>query len=379
MVVMLAAAQVSAGAEGFLLLTEADAAAVKGKKAAGRAIRSAAEKAMKEGPWSVTFHRPQGTPAGPNDFYSEGPYWWPDPKNPGGPYIRRDGETNHDRFVANDRDQNAMCAAAAALGMGAWLFDEPRYNKRLQEVLRVWFLNQKTRMNPHLEYGQAVRGRNHGRGAGLIETRPYIWLIQGVLLAETAPGWDPRTGAEMRRWFGEYLSWFTTSEKGKQEVKAGNNHSTWWAAQVASFAVFARDAKTQAFVWDLYRDYLLGQFQADGSAPKEEARTRSLAYSAMNLDAFGLLCRMAQVQGVDLWQAKSPNGASIVTAMQYLLPYVTKQKPWTKPQITPYEANKNYFLALAAVGLKDRSFAEAQRGAGLDGGAHASLLALMLD
>ena len=46
-----------------------------------------AEAALKAGPWSVTYHRPVGlgVDAGPNDYYSEGPYWWPDPKNPNGP------------------------------------------------------------------------------------------------------------------------------------------------------------------------------------------------------------------------------------------------------------------------------------------------------
>jgi hypothetical protein len=44
---------------------------------------------MKGGPWSVTYRRPERLQIASNDYYSEGPYWWPDPKNPQGPYIRK--------------------------------------------------------------------------------------------------------------------------------------------------------------------------------------------------------------------------------------------------------------------------------------------------
>ena len=132
----------------LLLLTEADAAAMKKLATHPRAvsIRKAADKAMKAPLLSVTTARPKNTPAGVNDFYSEGPYWWPDPKNPAGPYIRRDGETNPDRFVDNDRDLNRVCDVVLSLGTAAYLFEEPKYTKRAAEVLRAWFLDEKTRM-----------------------------------------------------------------------------------------------------------------------------------------------------------------------------------------------------------------------------------------
>lgn len=372
---------VCAAADSYLLLTAADAAALKhsaAQHASAANLRKAADQALEAGPWSVTFSRPRGTPAGPHDFFSEGPYWWPDPKNPKGPYIRRDGEVNPNRFTDNDRHQNEMCEAALALGTAAWLFDDARYNARLQKVLSTWFLDEKTRMAPHLNFAQAIRGRTTGRAAGLIETRPYIWLIQGVMLAEHAPGWNPETGRALRQWFTEFLRWFTTDEKGKQEMKSGNNHSTWWAAQVAAFALFTGDTGKQRMVWDLYRGFLLpGQFRPDGSAPREEARTRSLSYSAMNLDAFALLCRMAQVAGVDLWHYKTPKGVTMTKAFDYLAPYVTGEKVWQKPQITKFDGSRTIFLALAGHGLNRDDYLAAQRRVGLSGGAAADFIALL--
>src|SRR5213594_3592179 len=64
--------------------------------------------ATKAGPWSVTSHRPDDVKADPHDYYSEGPYWWPDPKNPRGPYIRKDGERNPNRFQHNRSDLGDM-------------------------------------------------------------------------------------------------------------------------------------------------------------------------------------------------------------------------------------------------------------------------------
>src|SRR5882724_12495426 len=104
-----------------ILVTPAQAAKL--RPLANDAVRQNAAAALKSGPWSVTNHRPPDVTAGPNDYYSEGPYWWPDPKNPKGPYIRKDGERNHDRYLNNRNDLGSMCTAVLALGMGGLLGD----------------------------------------------------------------------------------------------------------------------------------------------------------------------------------------------------------------------------------------------------------------
>ena len=364
-----AAGTALAAGSGLLLLSGEEATRVKAAVARGdervataaQRLRRAAGKALKEGPWSVTFERPAGVPTGKHDFYSEGPYWWPDPKNPKGPYIRRDGETNPDRFMHHRNDCERMGDAVFALGAAAWLFNEPRYAARARELLAVWFLNPETRMNPNLEFAQAVRGRDFGRNAGIIDGRPFIWTVQGVTFLERTPGWDRAVSAGLRKWFTAYTEWLTTSAKGRDEKKTGNNHSTWWAVQVAAYAGFTGDAHTRKIVWDHYRDVMVpGQFRPDGSAPREEARTRSLSYSAMNLDAFTLLCRMAAVEGADLWRFRAPNDAALERAVAYLAPYVARPETWRLPQIRPYEPSGNYFLALAAIGFKQPDYATRQ-------------------
>src|SRR5581483_9184957 len=157
---------------------------------------------------------------------------------------------------------------------------------------------------PHLEHGQLTRGHDDGRGTGLIDTVSFMHLVQGIALMELAGGLDAAVAQGVRDWFTSFTKWRTTSKKGLSEKKSGNNHATWWTVQVAAYSSFTGDAANLAMCWDHYRSYLVPtEIQPDGSCPREEARTNSLSYSSMNLDAFANLCRLAQLNGVDLWHS----------------------------------------------------------------------------
>jgi hypothetical protein len=325
-------------------------------------VRRNAEAALKAGPWSVTTHRPKDVQAGPNDYYSEGPYWWPDPKNPGGPYIRKDGERNPDRFMGNRNDLGNMCSAVLALGMGGYLLGDRRCGEHATDVLSTWFVDPKTRMSPNLEYGQAVRGINTGRGTGLIDTVSMIHAAQGVMLLEQAGMLDAKISDGVRRWYGDFLKWMTTSEKGLDEKKSGNNHATWWTAQVAAYATLTGDEAVKKMAWEHYRTYLVpGEIRSAGDCPREEARTNSLSYSAMNLDAFAVICRIAATNGVSLWKYRAESGTGVETAFRYLMPYVQHPETWKKQQISKFNSDGTFFPGLAGVGLPDGELLAAYR------------------
>jgi hypothetical protein len=349
----------------LILVTEAEAGRMR-DAAKGRAgvIEKLAGSAMKAGPWSVTFQRPSGVKvdAGPNDYYSEGPYWWPNPKNPGGPYIRKDGEQNPNRFTGNRYDLGNMCETVLALGMGAFLLNQASCVEHAVKILSVWFLDGKTRMNPNLEYGQAVRGINTGRGTGIIDTVSLIHAAQGIALLELAGGLDRGIAAGTRQWYGDYTKWMSTSSKGLDEKKSGNNHATWWTAQVASYAAFTNDAETRRMAWDYYRNYLVPtEIKPDGSCPREEARTKSLGYSSMNLDAFSVICRVAELDGVDLWRFHTDKGIGVEKCFDYLMPYLLRPETWRKEQIADYSPNGYVFPALAGLGLHSAELVSAYR------------------
>jgi hypothetical protein len=348
----------------LILLSEEEAVRIAKSAAPAQLerIRAAARRAMSRGPWSVTFHRPKGPPAGPHDFFSEGPYWWPDPKNPDGPYIRRDGVVNPGRFIENDRDLEQMSEAVMWLGLAAWLLNDRAAIERAREILRVWFLDEKTYMNPNLEFGQAIRGINWGRGIGIIDSRPFQWCVAGIRLLERANGGGLPENAGLRNWFARYVEWLTASRKGIEERNNGNNHATWWTAQVASYSVFCGNEAAEMDAYRHYREVLVPtQLKPDGSAPREEARTKSLGYSVMNLEAFSMICHIAQRRGHDLWSFSTPQGAGLARSVEYLAPFILEPARWTKPQITPFNPQHSYLLGLAGMGLKRTEWVRAQR------------------
>jgi len=350
-------------AESLLLVSqpELDRASRNLAQPPGKTLERVAARARKEGPWSVTFHRPAGLDIAPNDYFSEGPYWWPDPKDPKAPYIRKDGERNPDRFTAHHDDIGKVGVSALALALWGRMKNDASAFQRMDEIVRVWFVDPKTRMNPHLNYGQAVRGRNMGRGAGIIDSRPLIWAAFALRLAEGQTGWSAETSSGLRHWLAEYLQWLTTSKIGLDESKARNNHGTWYTAQCAALAIATGNREVEAAMWRKCRELVTSQLRPDGSAPQEEARTRSLSYSAMNLDGFSLICRMASLRGENLWAFQNPSGGSVAKSVEFLLPYVADPASWKKQQITPHRPEENYFLALAGWGLNKPEWLAAQK------------------
>ena len=343
-----------------------------------RRLRAAAEKSMKEGPWSVTSDRPKGVELDPHDYYSEAPYWWPDPNNPAGPYIRHDGQVNASRFTANRNALGSMCDAVFTLGTAAFLLDDSRYGQRAARVINTWFVNPKLRMNPNLDYAQAIPGVNTGRGNGILDGRGFIRALQGMEFLAQTGYWDQKDQAAVHKWFDEYLRWLTHSSAGEDEKQSGNNHASWWTAQVAAIATFEDDQATETMAFNYYRDHIFPrQIRGDGSAPREEARTKSLTYSTFNLEAFAVICRIAQVHGVDLWDVKSRR-TTLVTAIDYLSPYLVDPKKWTKEQIDSVQMDGLYFLAFAGMGLKNPEYIALYRKLERPEGAWLSLVDLLV-
>jgi len=367
---LLAAAAYASSADPALMLSGSDAEQIRRAVAqhadwasgpAGR-LRAEAGRCLKEGPWSVTYERPKGLAIDSHDYYSEGTYWWPDPANPNGPYIRKDGHTYPGRFMANKSALNAMSEAVFTLGTAAYLFDDARYAERAVQVMRVWFIDPATRMNPHLEYGQAVRGINSGRGAGIIDTRVLIRAAQGIELLDRTGRLDAETREGVKRWYADFLKWLTTSKKGLDEKKSGNNHASWWTAQAAAFADLTGDRETQHMAFTWLRDELFPkQIRPDGSAPREEARTKALGYSAFNLDAYSITCRIAHAHGVDLWHMQGHGGVTIQSVIGYLLPSLQDPSKWKRDQIVTFDNSGMSYLAFAGIGLNRPDYVKIYR------------------
>src|SRR5262249_40038669 len=163
---------------------------------------------------------------------------------------------------------------------------------------------------------------------------------------------DPAIRDGVYRWFADYARWMNTSKNGLDEKKSGNNHASWWTAQVAAFSALTGDREMQAMAFRWLKDELFAkQIRPDGSAPREEARTKSLGYSAFNLEAYTVTCRVAELQGTDLWHVRTKEGATIQTVVDYQLAALRDPKQWKKEQIVSFENEGMYYLAWAGTAL----------------------------
>jgi hypothetical protein len=285
-----------------------------------------------------------------HDYMSQAPYFWYDSTKPNGlPYIRKDGVRNPEIYKITDRTYIGRLENASRILSLAWyLTGDTKYADKTAALLRHWFINEATKMNPHLEYGQAIPGVNNGRGVGIIETRNLIGIADAVGLLEGSASWTKSDSKAMQEWYAKYLDWLLTSKNGKDEHAAKNNHGTWYYAQAIDFALFTGNKELAKKLAEESKKRLDSQLTKEGQQPLELARTNALGYSTMNLQGWLSVATLAEKTGVDLWNYKTPEGASIKLAIAWLLPYAVGDKKWTYQQISPYNEKDIYTLLLQA-------------------------------
>lgn len=329
------------------------------------AVRKEADAAMNAGPFSV-MDKAEVPPSGDkHDYMSLAPYWWPNPNTKDGlPYIRHDGEVNPERYkIKDDGEINKLENAVHALGLGYYLTGDEKYADRAVLLLRTWFLAPATRMNPNLNFAQAVKGVNTGRGTGLIDVRGIPRLLDGIRLLSNSPALTKQDREGLRQWFTAYLNWLETSKNGQAESAAKNNHGSWFDQQITGVALFLGDTTEARKVDDTAETKRIAlQIQPDGSEPLELVRTKSFSYSVFNLTALEWLAVEAGHAGVNLWNYRAPNGASIRTDLDYLLPYAQGEKTWTHNAINGVDGSSLVEpLLLAAIHYHDRAYFEDAR------------------
>ena len=275
-----------------------------------------------------------------HDYMSQGPYWWPDPEKPDGlPYIRRDGEKNPEIKKFTDKNNlQDLIEVTEVLGLAYYLSEEVKYAEKAAELLYTWFLDPATRMNPNLNFGQAIPGRTEGRGIGIIETRKFGFLLDGVSLIQSSDAWTDQYHKDFTEWVSEYLDWLVHSQHGKDEAVHGNNHSSWYFVQSMWMALFcgkpelAKNLQQQGL-----KIVLDDQIEADGSQPRELARTRSWDYSNMNLQALYYYALLSEKTGEPVWDY---GDQMLRRALDYLLPYMSDSNEWPHQQILDFDAER---------------------------------------
>jgi hypothetical protein len=291
-----------------------------------------AEAALGTQPVSITAVANPRSPGGAHDFSSEGDYWWPDPAHPDGAYIRRDGETNPNNFVAHRRLMFAFARDMGALTAMYGLTHEERFAAAAVQQLRVWFVDRATRMNSNLQYAQAIKGVCTGRAVGIIDTVHLAEVALGVRALHGSAALDAETEAAVKTWFRDYLHWLQTHPYGIEEGNADNNHGTCWALQATAFATLLQDETTLADCRRRFKEVILPkQMAGDGSFPLELARTKPYGYSIFNLDVMTGLAVLLSTPGEDLMKYQLADGRGMVRGVEFLAPFLADKSKWRLP------------------------------------------------
>lgn len=311
-------------------------------------LETDARRAMQQKPLSVVTKAVAPPSGDKHDYLSQAPYFWPNPATPNGlPYINRDGERNPEIVKITDHlTLDQMEVAVRALSLAYYFKGEEEYAAKATQLLRAWFIDPATRMNPNLEYAQFIPGIAIGRSFGLIETRGLTEVVDAIGLLAGSKSWTSADQKDLNAWFSKFLRWMQESRNGRQESAAKNNHGTFYDVQATSFALFVgRNDLAKAIAEAAKEKRIALQVEPDGRQPLELKRTKAWSYSNMNLDGLMLLARLAESTGVDLWAYETKDGRSIRRAFEYLYPYALGDRQWTYQQIGGFEG-KSFFPLL---------------------------------
>ncbi|HYY72698.1 MAG TPA: alginate lyase family protein [Candidatus Bathyarchaeia archaeon] len=303
-------------------------------------ILTAANRYLHEPPITITAFSSPRSEGGPHDYFSEGDYWWPDPKNPSGPYIRRDGISNPDNFTAHRHALIRLSLQVPAL-TAAWLLShESRYAAHATKHLQAWFLDAATLMHPNLQYAQAIHGVTPGRGTGIIDTIHLVEVVRSISFLEKSGALSTQEMRGLQGWFAAYLDWMTTSRNGQEERDAKNNHGTCWLMQVSEFASFTKNSRLSEFCRKRFKDVIVPeQIAENGSLPQELRRTKPYGYCLFNLDVMSAVCQILSTPYDSLFSYSLPDGRGFARAMAFMFPFIADKRTW------PYPYDIEYFNA----------------------------------
>ena len=310
-------------------------------------LKRDAQKALKAENFSVV--NKQGTPPSgdKHDYMSQAPYFWKNPKTANGlPYIRRDGERNPEILKYPDHDfLDKMADSVRDLALAYYFTGDETYAAKAAEQLRVWFIDPATKMNPNMQFAQAVPGESTGRVFGVLESRGLTRVVDSIGLLESSKALTKNDRALLENWFTQFLDWLTTSKNGRGEGDTKNNHGTLYDVQVVSYALFLGKKDLAKRVLETAKQKrTASQIETDGRQPLELERTKSWNYSTMNLEGLMWLAKLGENASVDLWNYQTADGRGIRKALEYLYPFAVEGKKWEYQQIEGWQPQRLFPL-----------------------------------
>lgn len=299
-----------------------------------------ADKALDQKPLSVTDKKEAPVSGDKHDYMSLARYYWPDPSKPDGlPYINRDGLSNPELEQFDRNRLGKLAGTVSTLALANYFSGDKRYAAKANELIRVWFFDKATRMNPNLRYAQVIKGTNGNRGRcyGVLDSYSFVEMLDAVQLMERTGAFSKADSKRLKQWMSQLLKWITTDPQGIEESERPNNHAVAYDAQVIALALYTGQKDLARKVIDAFpQRRLFTQIEADGSMPQELRRTLAFGYSVYNITHMIDVMLMAKNAGMMSWSQDAQQ--QFYKAVDFLLPYMGKDvASWPYKQISQWD------------------------------------------
>ena len=266
-----------------------------------------------------------------HDYMSLGPYFWPHPKTKDGyPYIRRDGKVNPNALIDSDSPRLVRLAnALETLALAYYYTNNTKYAQRAVEMIQIWFINDTTKMNPHLKYAQGIPGTVPGRALGILDGRHFVRILDSITLIENSNLLSSKDLEVIKQWVKDYQNWLLNGEYAYEESHRPNNHGTFYDYQVVGYALYLEQPKKAKELLTNAQYIRLGShIGSKGQNFHELERTRPLHYSLFDLEAMiGLALYSDHYDDVNFWTF-TINQTSLKKAIDYVVKYKNNRDMW---------------------------------------------------
>ena len=317
------------------------------------ALESSAKQFLKNPLYTVVSKTTLPPSGDVRDYWHPAPYFWPNPASPNGlPYLYKDGERvpgtrmYEPESVKYDRTSiQKLFDETTALAIYGFISQDERFTEKAYKLIKCWFLDSRTAMNPHLTYSQVVMGRNDSKGtaSGLIETKDFYYFLDAVRLIKRSPYWTLGDDKGMNKWCSDFLSWLNESEQGQAECRTKNNHGIAYDLQTYAFSAFLGDTKQMYNILVRSLSRLKSHVMEDGSQPHEMKRTTTAHYTAFNLHLwlnFHQMVRRTSSFSVASYKHRYKGGdkSPLKLATSWVLSFVGKT--WPFEQIDEFDGER---------------------------------------
>jgi hypothetical protein len=306
-----------------------------------------ANRALSFGPWSVMDKRrfSCGVSDDCHDYFHVSPYQWPTVNSSGNtdyskPFVLRDGERVPGTVAFSEGSEKydrtklmAMKFNTTVLALAYAVTGNTTYAHRAAENLRHWFIYNETRMSANLKFAQVKwnekRREMVGSPSGLIEMKDLYFFLDGVKLIEKSGALSKSEIDQLRNWFADYLQWLLSSDQGRWQISANNNHGLFFDVQVAPLALYAGNLPLAITRMHRSISRIRRQMNATtGALPHELRRPICEHYQAFTLQGWTTMARMAEKIGLNYWKRFADSDVpsaetALCRAVRYANPYLS--------------------------------------------------------